>query len=99
MLLAGVRIHAYKEAFLHTKAVSIDGQMAWIGSCNLDMRSFELNEEVVALFFDQDIAAQLVAIEESYMRGSHQITLDQWRKRPFVQELTQNLTRLVSPLL
>jgi cardiolipin synthase len=84
---------------LHTKAVSIDGQMAWIGSCNLDMRSFELNEEVVALFFDQDIAAQLVAIEESYMRGSHQITLDQWRRRPFVQELTQNLTRLVSPLL
>lgn len=99
LLLAGVRIHAYTEAFLHTKAVSIDGQMAWIGSCNLDMRSFELNEEVVALFFDPDIAAQLVAIEEGYMRGSHQITLDQWRKRPFVQELTQNLTRLVSPLL
>ena len=98
LLLAGVRIHAYTEAFLHTKAVSIDGQMAWIGSCNLDMRSFELNEEVVALFFDHDIAAQLVAIEEGYMRGSHQITLDQWRKRPFVQELTQNLTRLVSPL-
>ena len=63
------------------------------------MRSFELNEEVVALFFDQDIAAQLVAIEEGYMHGSHLITLDQWRKRPFVQELTQNLTRLVSPLL
>ncbi len=53
LLRAGVRIHAYTEAFLHTKAVSIDGQMAWIGSCNLDMRSFELNEEVVALFFDQ----------------------------------------------
>ena len=99
LLLAGVRIHAYTEAFLHTKAVSIDGEMAWIGSCNLDMRSFELNEEVVALFFDRNIAAQLVTIEDAYMRGSHQITLEQWRKRPFVQELTQNLTRLVSPLL
>ena len=99
LLLAGVNIYAYKEAFLHTKAVSIDGQVAWIGSCNLDMRSFELNEEVVALFFDRDIAAQLVAIEEGYMRGSHRITLDQWRKRPFVHELTQNLSRLVSPLL
>ena len=84
---------------MHTKSVSIDGQMAWIGSCNLDMRSFELNEEIIALFFDRGIAAQLVAIEESYMRGSQRITLDQWRKRPFVQELTQNLTRLVSPLL
>ena len=99
LLLAGVRIHAYSAAFLHTKSVSIDGEVAWIGSCNLDMRSFELNEEVVALFFDRDIAAQLAAIEAHYMAGSMPITLDQWRRRPFVQELTQNLTRLVSPLL
>ena len=99
LLLAGVKIHAYTEGFLHTKSVSIDGQMAWIGSCNLDMRSFELNEEVVALFFDQGIAAQLGALEERYMLGSVQIKLEQWRKRPFVHELMQNLTRLVSPLL
>ena len=99
LLMAGVKIHAYNEAFLHTKSVSIDGKMAWIGSCNLDMRSFELNEEVVALFFDQGIARQLVAIEEGYMRGSNPITLTEWRKRPFIQELIQNLTRLVSPLL
>ncbi|MEP6608698.1 MAG: cardiolipin synthase [Burkholderiaceae bacterium] len=99
LLLAGVRIHAYTEAFLHAKSVSIDGQVAWIGSCNLDMRSFELNEEIVALFFDQAIARQLVALEERYMRGSHRITLDEWRRRPFALELTQNLARLVSPLL
>jgi len=99
LLMAGVKIHAYTEAFLHTKSVSIDGKMAWIGSCNLDMRSFELNEEVVALFFDQGIARQLVAIEEGYMRGSNPITLTEWRKRPFIHELIQNLTRLVSPLL
>ncbi len=99
LLIAGVQIHAYTEAFLHTKSVSIDGQMAWIGSCNLDMRSFELNEEVVALFFDQEIASQLGAIEKRYLEGSVQITLDRWRKRPFARELLQNLTRLVSPLL
>lgn len=99
LLGAGVHIHAYKEAFLHTKSVSIDRQVAWIGTCNMDMRSFELNEEVVALFFDRRIAAQLAAIEERYMRCSERITLDVWRRRPFAAELTQNLTRLVSPLL
>ncbi len=65
-----MQIHAYKEAFLHTKSVSIDDQVAWIGTCNMDMRSFELNEEVVALFFDRRIAGQLAAIEDGYMRGS-----------------------------
>lgn len=99
LLAAGVRIHAYTEAFLHTKSVSIDGQVAWIGTCNMDMRSFELNEEVVALFFDARIAAQLAAIEERYMRGSRPVTLEAWRARPFTQELAQNLARLVSPLL
>ncbi len=99
LLRAGVQIHAYKAAFLHTKSVSIDGQVAWIGTCNMDMRSFELNEEVVALFFDTRIARQLAAIEESYMRGSQRITLDAWRQRPFFSELVQNLSRLVSPLL
>ena len=99
LLSAGVQIHAYKAAFLHTKSVSIDGEVAWIGTCNMDMRSFELNEEVVALFFDPRIAAQLAALEESYMRGSERISLDVWRQRPFLKELVQNLTRLVSPLL
>jgi cardiolipin synthase len=99
LLSAGVQIHAYKAAFLHTKSVSIDGQVAWIGTCNMDMRSFELNEEVVALFFDARIAGQLGQIEEHYMRGSERITLDVWHQRPFVQELVQNLARLVSPLL
>lgn len=99
LLAAGVQIHAYKEAFLHTKSVSIDGEVAWIGTCNMDMRSFELNEEVVALFFDPRIAAQLAAIEEGYMRGSERVTLEAWRRRPYMQELVQNLSRLVSPLL
>jgi cardiolipin synthase len=99
LLSAGVQVHAYKAAFLHTKSVSIDRQVAWIGTCNMDMRSFELNEELVALFFDARIAGQLAAIEEEYMRGSERITLDVWRQRPFLAELIQNLARLVSPLL
>lgn len=99
LLSAGVHIHAYREAFLHSKTVSIDGRLAWVGSANLDMRSFELNEEVIALFYDESIAQALVAVQQGYIRGSEEIQLDQWRQRPFGQQLVENLTRLVSPLL
>jgi cardiolipin synthase len=99
LLTAGVRIHAYREAFLHTKSISIDGEIAWVGSCNMDLRSFELNEEVVALFYSRQIARALVAVEEAYMRGSEEVSLAEWRKRPFLEQLVQNLMRLVSPLL
>jgi cardiolipin synthase len=99
LLAAGVQIHAYKPAFLHTKSVSVDGEVAWVGSCNMDLRSFELNEEVIALFFDRTIAARLRAIEDSYMQASERVELAAWRRRPFHEQLVQDLTRLVSPLL
>jgi cardiolipin synthase A/B len=99
LLGAGVHIHAYNEAFLHTKSVSIDGEVAWVGSCNMDLRSFELNEEVIALFFSREITARLEVIEKRYMRGSEQVDLQRWRRRPFHDQLVQDLTRLVSPLL
>ena len=99
LLAAGVRIHAYREAFLHTKAVSVDGEIAWVGSCNMDVRSFELNEEVIALFYSRTITRQLQAIEERYIRGAEEVNLVAWRERPFHEQLVQNLTRLVSPLL
>ena len=56
-------------------------------------------EEVIALFFNREIAAQLEVLETGYMRGSERIELAAWRRRPFVEQLVQNLTRLVSPLL
>ena len=99
LLAAGVRIHAYRQDFLHTKAVSVDSAIAWVGSCNMDLRSFELNEEVIALFYSRTIALQLEEIEERYMRGAEEVKLDLWRRRPFFEQLVQNLTRLVSPLL
>jgi cardiolipin synthase A/B len=99
LLTAGVHIHAYRQAFLHTKSVSIDSEVAWVGSCNMDLRSFELNEEVVALFYSRSIASQLEAIEAAYMRGAEKVRLAEWRERPFHDQLVQNLMRLVSPLL
>jgi cardiolipin synthase len=99
LLDAGVQIHAFNGGFLHTKAVCIDGVAAWIGSCNMDMRSFALNEEVVALFYDRDVAARLEAAIAGYLRASTRIDAAAWNARPFRQKFVDNLTRLVSPLL
>jgi cardiolipin synthase len=99
LLDAGVHIHAYAGGFLHTKAVCIDGGAAWIGSCNMDMRSFALNEEVVALCYDRSVAQQLEAIAAGYLSESRRIDARAWDARPFRQKFVDNLTRLVSTLL
>jgi cardiolipin synthase len=99
LLAAGVRIHRYQPRFLHAKHVTIDDGLAWIGSSNMDVRSFVLNEEVVLLFYDAAVVAQLVRLQERYVRDSRELTTEQWRHRPFGTRVVQNLARLMSPLL
>ncbi len=53
MLKSGVRILRHTGSFLHAKHLSIDDEVALIGSSNLDIRSFALNAEVSVLIYDR----------------------------------------------
>ncbi|MDB4904546.1 MAG: cardiolipin synthase, partial [Mucilaginibacter sp.] len=59
MLDTGVEIYLYKKGFVHAKTVVADGQLAIIGTANMDHRSFELNFEVNCMIYDSKIAQQL----------------------------------------
>lgn len=98
-LVSGVRIHRFRSYLLHAKNVSVDGRLAVLGSSNVDLRSFQLNEEVSLLLFDRDAIAGLEAIQDSYLTQSDEMDLSTWRERPKLTKLGGNLARLVSPLL
>lgn len=53
LLDAGVRIHAFRDYLLHAKNVSFDSAVAVVGSSNVDLRSFQLNEEASLLLHDE----------------------------------------------
>jgi cardiolipin synthase len=100
LLRAGVQILLYKApTLLHTKTISIDDDIAVIGSSNLDMRSFELNLEVTLVCYDSDVVTDLRRAEAEYIARSREVTLDEWLRRPIHQRLFENLTRLMSALL
>ena len=52
LLAAGVKIYEYEGGLLHTKSLTLDGEVTLIGSANMDRRSFELNYENNILFHD-----------------------------------------------
>ena len=52
LLDAGVRIYEYVGGLLHTKSMTVDGEVTLIGSANIDRRSFELNFENNILLVD-----------------------------------------------
>lgn len=99
LLDCGIRIHAYREYLLHAKNVSIDGSLAIVGSSNVDLRSFELNEEVSLLLYGGEAVEALLAIQDRYIADSVSLDLAAWRRRWVGRRFAENLARLISPLL
>lgn len=99
LLEAGVRIHRYRDDLLHAKNVSIDGRLAIVGSSNVDIRSFQLNEEASLILYDSPSVEALNRIQRDYIVNSDKLDLAQWRGRAPLAKLAENLARLVTPLL
>jgi cardiolipin synthase len=96
---AGVRICRYGKRFLHAKCLTIDDMIAWVGSSNLDIRSFALNAEIVVLTYDARACARVAHEQARYLRDGEMLSLESWRERsPFIK-VAENLARLLSPLL
>ncbi len=99
LLKAGVVIHHYRKGVLHTKCMTIDDSLAFVGSSNFDIRSFALNFEINLIFYQPEFAAELYLQQQSYKADSKLITLSEWLNRPWYKRMLQNITRLLSPLL
>ena len=99
LLAAGVQIYRYEHQFLHAKNVSVDGILAIVGSSNIDIRSFQLNEEVNIILTDCEIVGEIVSVQLLSLMRSNKINFDDWARRPKRKALLENIARLISPLL
>jgi cardiolipin synthase len=100
LLEAGVHIHVYRPRFLHAKHLSIDDHIAFIGSTNIDIRSFALNAEINILVYDETVVAALGKIQARYFADSDLLSLETWRQqRPFGMRTLRNVARLADALL
>lgn len=99
LLEAGVKIYQYPyPAVLHAKHLSVDDHTAVIGSSNMDIRSFNLDFEVSMLCHDVDFVTQMRAVEDAYRSVSHELTLEEWNKRPLRKRWVDNVMRLTSAI-
>ncbi len=71
---AGVRVFRYTDGFMHQKVFVVDDTLAAVGTSNLDNRSFRLNFETMALFFDEGAAATVEAMFLEDFASSYQLT-------------------------
>jgi cardiolipin synthase A/B len=99
LLEAGVEIYEYKQGFLHSKILIVDGEVASIGTANMDMRSFRLNFEVTAFLYLEESINHLVNDFNQDLLVSEAINLSDFKKRPIFKRIFESLSRLMAPLL
>ncbi|WP_439594238.1 cardiolipin synthase [Microbacterium sp.] len=99
LLRAGVKIWMYQKPYiLHSKSMTIDDEVAIIGSSNMDMRSFGLNMEISMLVRGEEFIREMRTVEQQYRDLSRELTLDEWERQPLRSTVLDNLARLTSAL-
>ena len=99
LLQAGVRIWLYPGPYiLHAKHLSIDDDVAVIGSSNMDIRSFALNFEVTLLVRGASFVADMRAVEAKYRELGRELTLEEWEREPASATFLDGIARLTSAL-
>jgi len=99
MLEGGIRIFQYNGGLLHAKTVTVDRNVALIGSTNFDHRSFFLNFEATMFIYDDDFASILRFMQVGYMESAESISLEEWRRRSVWERARDNCAKLMGPLL
>ncbi|MEH7303707.1 cardiolipin synthase [Neobacillus drentensis] len=99
LLRYGIEIYAYQKGFLHKKVLIVDGDLATIGTANMDMRSFRLNFEVNLFLIGTDSIEDLVAHYEEDLVDCVRIRPVKFYKRAMAEKVKESFARLFSGFL
>jgi cardiolipin synthase len=99
LLEAGVKIYEYNEGLLHTKSLTVDGELVLIGSANMDRRSFDLNYENNILLEDRQLCADLLQRQRDYLASSTAVTAQDIASWSLAHRLWNNAVAMFGPVL
>jgi cardiolipin synthase len=99
LLRAGVNVYLFEKGFIHSKSISVDGEICMVGSANMDNRSMLHDFEVMSLIYNPQCAAILEEQFDKDISRCEKLSLQKWEKRGYKEKLYEGLARLVSPML
>jgi cardiolipin synthase len=84
---------------LHTKSLTLDGEVTLIGSANMDRRSFELNYENNILLVDAERTADVRERQQEYIDQANLVTPEAVASWPMRRRLWNNTLATLGPVL
>ena len=99
LINSGVQIYLHNApVLLHAKHMTIDSDIAVIGSSNMDIRSFELDLEASLIVYDKKTVQKLQAIQRRNLANSRRYTRAMLDSRGLWKSFLDSVARLTSAL-
>ena len=89
LLAAGVQFHLFDPTLYHTKVLVVDHNFVSVGSTNFDNRSFLHNDENNVNVVDPAFAEIMLKRFDADKKRSHEVTYDEWLKRPLKERVME----------
>lgn len=99
LLEVGVKIFLYKKGFIHAKTVIADSYLSVVGTANMDIRSFDLNFEIMSVIYGSNFAKEMENDFFEDLEYCKQLKYEEWIRMGKVKEIKYSVARLVSSLL
>lgn len=97
--MAGVKLFEFQPGLLHTKSMTVDGEVTLIGSAKMDRRSFDLNFENNILLIDRNVTAMMLERQQHYLADSRPVELAEVQSWNWAKRLWHNALAIVRPVL
>lgn len=98
LLAAGVRIFEYSPGFIHAKTI-INEDCGIVGTINMDYRSFHLHYECGVWMCDKDTIHTIREDLLQTMEQCHEVSYEEWLKRPLHIKFYQKILNVFSTLM
>ena len=96
LISRGVKIYEFTPGFLHAKSFVVDGEVAMVGTINMDYRSFQLHYECGVMFYGAAAIAEVRKDMEGIISRSAPVDLEIWKKRSWFRKMAEKVLRVFS---
>lgn len=99
LLREGITVLRYRDAMIHAKTATIDGQWSIVGTANIDRLSLRFNYETNLEIQDEGFAADMEHIFATDRDNSTRVELEEWSNRHPAARFAEAVLVPLRPLL
>jgi cardiolipin synthase len=99
LLGSGVRLFRFRDAMVHAKTSTIDGNWSTVGTANVDRLSLQGNYEINVEIIDAAMAEMMERIFLTDQSNCLELRIDEWEARSAHRKFTEFVLAPLRPLL